>query len=63
MGWFERLRADSRLRSQPVVVCSSRLDAEARKRLSPFAVDGFVDKPFIAGDLLAALRPWIAADS
>lgn len=56
----ERLRANSRLCQQPVVVCSSRLDADARQRLSPFAVDGYVDKPFIAGDLLAALRPFLA---
>lgn len=62
-GLVERLRANSRLRDQPVVVCSSRLDDDARQRLSPFAVDGFVDKPFIAGDLLAALRPWLATNA
>lgn len=57
-----RLRASARLRDQPVVVCSSRLDDEARQRLSPYGVGGFVDKPFIAGELLAALRPWLAAN-
>lgn len=60
-GLVERLRASARLRDQPVVVCSSRLDEEARQRLSPFGVGGYVDKPFIAGELLAALRPWLAA--
>jgi CheY-like chemotaxis protein/HPt (histidine-containing phosphotransfer) domain-containing protein len=61
-GLVEKLRANARLRDQPVVVCSSRLDDDARRRLSPFAVDGFVDKPFVAGELLAALRPWLAAN-
>jgi CheY-like chemotaxis protein len=60
-GLVERMRASSRLRDQPVVVCSSRLDADARQRLSPFGVEGYIDKPFIAGELLAALRPWLAA--
>jgi CheY-like chemotaxis protein len=62
-GLVERLRANARLRDQPVVVCSSRLDEEARQRLSPFGVGGFVDKPFVAGELLAALRPWLAANA
>ena len=61
-GLVERLRANSRLRDQPVVVCSSRLDEDARQRLSPFGVDGYVDKPFVANELLAALRPWLAAN-
>jgi CheY-like chemotaxis protein len=62
-GLVERLRASARLREQPVVVCSSRLDEDARQRLSPFGVDGYVDKPFVAGELLAALRPWLAASA
>jgi CheY-like chemotaxis protein len=61
-GLVERLRAHARLREQPVVVCSSRLDDDARQRLSPFAVAGYVDKPFIAGDLLAVLGPWLATN-
>ncbi|HSP99972.1 MAG TPA: response regulator [Candidatus Dormibacteraeota bacterium] len=63
-GLVERPRASAQLRDQPVVVCSSRLDEDARRqRLSPFGVHGFVDKPFVAGDLLAALRPWLAANA
>lgn len=62
-GLVARLRATARLRDQPVVVCSSRLDDEARQRLSPYGVGGFVDKPFIAGELLAALRPWLATNA
>jgi CheY-like chemotaxis protein len=62
-GLVERLRASARLRDQPVVVCSSRLDEDARQRLSPFGVHGYVDKPFVAGELLAALRPWLAANA
>ncbi len=62
-GLVERLRASARLREQPVVVCSSRLDEDARQRLSPFGVDGYVDKPFVAGELLAALRPWLAVSA
>lgn len=61
-GLVERLRANTRLRDQPVVVCSSRLDDDARQRLSPLGVGGFVDKPFVARELLAALRPWLAAN-
>ncbi|MFN8641553.1 MAG: response regulator [Candidatus Binatia bacterium] len=61
-GLVERLRANARLRQLPIVVCSSRLDDDARRRLSPFAVGGFVDKPFVASELLGALRPWLAAD-
>jgi CheY-like chemotaxis protein len=59
----ERLRASARLRDQPIVMCSSRLDADARQRLSPFGVGGYVDKPFVAGELLEALRPWLAASA
>lgn len=59
-GLIECLRASQGLRQQPVVVCSSRLDAEARHRLDPLGVAGFVSKPFAADELLAALRPWLA---
>ncbi len=59
-GLLERLRGSERWRAQPVVVCSSRLDAAARARLAPFGVERFVDKPFVADELLAALRPWLA---
>jgi CheY-like chemotaxis protein len=62
-GLIERLRASARLRDQPIVMCSSRLDADARQRLSPFGVGGYVDKPFVAGELLEALRPWLAASA
>ena len=62
-GLVERLRASARLRDIPVVVCSSRLDEEARQRLSPFGVGGYVDKPFVATELLGALRPWLAAEA
>jgi len=62
-GLVERLRASARLRDQPIVMCSSRLDADARQRLSPFGVGGYVDKPFVAGELLEALRPWLAASA
>lgn len=62
-GLVERLRANARLRDLPVVVCSSRLDEEARQRLSPFGVGGYVDKPFVATELLGALQPWLAADA
>ena len=62
-GLVERLRASARLRDIPVVVCSSRLDEEARQRLSPFGVGGYVDKPFVATELLGALQPWLAADA
>jgi len=62
-GLVERLRASARLRDQPIVMCSSRLDADARRRLSPFGVGGYVDKPFVAGELLEALRPWLAASA
>ncbi len=54
-----RLRASESLRSQPVVVCSSRLDADARRRLDPLDVAGFVAKPFAADELLGALQPWL----
>lgn len=57
----ERLRSSERWRTQPVVVCSSRLDAAARARLAPLGVERFVDKPFVADELLAALRPWLPA--
>jgi CheY-like chemotaxis protein len=60
-GLIAQLRASAALCRQPVVVCSSRLDAEARRRLDPLGVAGFVAKPFAAGELLAALQPWIEA--
>lgn len=62
-GLVEHLRASTRLRHQPVVVCSSRLDEDARRRLSPLGVGGYIDKPFVAGELLAALRPWLATSA
>jgi chemosensory pili system protein ChpA (sensor histidine kinase/response regulator) len=61
-GLVEQLRTDARLRDLPVVVCSSRLDEEARRRLSRFGVGGYVEKPFAAEDLLGALQPWLAAE-
>lgn len=58
-GLIARLRASEVLCQQPVVVCSSRLDAEARRRLDHFGVSGFVAKPFAAEELLAVLQPWL----
>lgn len=58
-GLIAELRASHAWRRQPVVVCSSRLDAEARQRLAPLDVAGFVAKPFAAGELLAAVQPWL----
>ncbi|MEO8602371.1 MAG: response regulator [bacterium] len=58
---IECLRMSRDRSQQPVVVCSSRLDPEARHRLEPLGVAGFVAKPFAAADLLAALRPWLPA--
>jgi chemosensory pili system protein ChpA (sensor histidine kinase/response regulator) len=58
-GLLERMRASQHLADQPVVVCSSRLDAETRGRLAPLGVAGYLPKPFAPGELLASLRPWL----
>ncbi|MDX2165803.1 MAG: response regulator, partial [Deltaproteobacteria bacterium] len=58
-GLIAEMRASAAWKQQPVVVCSSRLDAEARRRLDPLGVAGFVAKPFAADELLAALQPWL----
>ncbi len=60
-GLIAQMRASRHLADQPVVVCSSRLDAATRDRLQPLRVAGFLPKPFAAGDLLDTLRPWLAS--
>jgi CheY-like chemotaxis protein/HPt (histidine-containing phosphotransfer) domain-containing protein len=60
-GLIAQMRASDAWCRLPVVVCSSRLDADARRRLDPLGVAGFVAKPFAADELLAVLQPWIDA--
>ena len=60
-GLIEQMRASRHLVDQPVVVCSSRLDAATRDRLQPLRVAGFLAKPFAARELLDTLRPWLAS--
>jgi chemosensory pili system protein ChpA (sensor histidine kinase/response regulator) len=55
---LERMRADARWRSQPVVVCSSRIDGET-PRLRGLDVAGYVAKPFKAEAVLALLRRFL----
>jgi CheY-like chemotaxis protein len=60
-GLIEQMRASRHLVDQPVVVCSSRLDAATRDRLQPLGIAGFLPKPFAAGELLDTLRPWLVS--
>lgn len=60
MGGFElidRLRADPRTRATPVVIVSSRVTPETRRRARDLAVKGLIAKPLTRRKLLEVLYP------
>jgi chemosensory pili system protein ChpA (sensor histidine kinase/response regulator) len=64
MGGFElidRLRAEPRTRETPVVIVSSRVTPETRRRARDLAVKGLIAKPLTRRKLLEVLYP--SADS
>ncbi len=62
MGGFElidRLRAEPRTRATPVVIVSSRVTQETRRRARDLAVKGLIAKPLTRRKLLEVLYPSI----
>jgi chemotaxis protein histidine kinase CheA len=60
MGGFElidRLRADSRTRATPVLIVSSRVTPETRRRAKELGVKGLISKPLTRRKLLEVLYP------
>jgi CheY-like chemotaxis protein len=60
-GWqvLDALRADGRVERIPVIILSAHAVPSAADRAITEGAKGYITKPFVAGNLVSAVREWL----